>query len=185
MPFKRPETAVSFDPGINNFAVAVWVDKEPTQLFLVGAQKQKIGKRNRKDKIPVSHDDQNRVRHVMREVGKIVAEINPHFMVSEIPAGARNAGSAKHLAFSAAVLAHLQVVFDIPIYFVTPQAIKKHYGEGSTGKPHIIAKALRQFPDLNWPTDKHGKLAHPSVLEHCADAIGAFESWRVINGQSR
>lgn len=170
MPFRKHETAVSFDPGIGSFGVAVLVNKRPTQLFLLTTDKDK--------KLPVSFDDHRRLVYMLDQLREIVEDINPHYLVAEIPSGgAQSSAAAKYLAYSAAILAACRIFLDLPIGLVTPIEIKKDFGEGEKGKKTIIDKALRMYPELNWPKNKRGGLASDKQLEHCADAIAAFHTW--------
>lgn len=180
MPRKYPKHELSIDPGIANTGVALFRDGVPVKLwhFITKAAPKK------KRDTYKTFEDFNRVIEVMDNIRRLMTDYNPVVCYAELPVGgARSSAAVKYLAMATAVVAHIQHAYEIPVRAVTPFQLKEGFMQRKKvqGKGPLIRKALKDFPDLNWPRKKNGELVAPANLEHLADAIGAYYAWSYFN----
>lgn len=99
----------------------------------------------------------------------------------EVPVGSQNASGMKSYGVCCGILGMLRAL-DIQIIHVDPAAVKRCFtGNQNASKAEMIARALKDYPDANWPRhQRNGSLFKKGDLtgdaEHLADAIAAIEA---------
>jgi hypothetical protein len=96
----------------------------------------------------------------------------------EVPVGSQSARAAAGYGLCVGVLGALRAT-GVPFFEVTPTEVKMvSVGKRTATKAEMIAWAMKQHPEANWPMYKeHGELlVSEAKAEHMADATGAIHA---------
>lgn len=94
----------------------------------------------------------------------------------EVPVGSQSARAMASYGVCVGVLGALRAT-GIPFFEVTPTEVKMaSFGSRTATKAEMIAWAMKQHPEANWPTYKQNGelLVSEAKAEHMADATGAI-----------
>jgi len=143
---------VGFDPAFTNWGIALHL--------IATAPMQKVLKST------------DRLRRAKEIKNGIVAsqKVHPQVIFSEIPTGSQSAVAAFGLGIAMGILASI----DIPVIQILPHETKLATGlTKKASKQAMIDWAVEMYPNLNWPTNKHGVM---KKSEHLADALAVIHA---------
>ena len=164
------------DPSLTNWGLAFAQYRFDTDklslkhLALIQTQKSQLKQQR------VNYDDLQRARHLARHAFTAVKKADIVFV--ELPIGSQSARAMTSYGVAMGILGSLQAQEHI-IIGVLPSEIKlATIGCKKAPKQAIIERAIKKWPDLNWPRQTVKKTSRivTSKCEHMADAIGAIEA---------
>jgi len=167
---------VGFDPSLKNWGLAeATLDLDSgilsTPVLSVIQPKDDTGtkKRVRKNSLDLERAEQ-------LASGAFAAAARAKVIFVEVPVGSKSARAMASYGICLGVLGSLRAK-GMAIVEVSPEENKRHFtGDKTASKELMIATALENYPDANWPRMGKTGAIIASKAEHMADAVAAIHA---------
>jgi Holliday junction resolvasome RuvABC endonuclease subunit len=162
---------VGIDPSLKNFGYAVCdLNIDGSKLLVTNPVLHHVATDKTKLKTQrVNSDDLRRATEQQRAMGRIVEGC--HFAFIEAPVGSQSSRAMASYGIVIGVLASLKM----PYVLVLPSEVKMAgAGHKTASKEEMIAWAVKEIPDANWPKLR-GRIVSGKA-EHIADAYAAIQA---------